>query len=94
MRAWNGSRLPLWATTSRLKKGVLVPPTRNSDKLHIVERFTLDPKTFALKREYVAEDPVYLAAPYQGSDTVFLSETPFEKHPCEELTYEFTKPGN
>ena len=23
--------------------GVLVPPTRNSDKLHVVERFTLDP---------------------------------------------------
>jgi hypothetical protein len=89
---WEGDTLVV--DTVGFAEGVLVPPTRNSDKLHIVERFTLDPKTFALKREYVAEDPVYLAAPYQGSDTVFLSETPFEKHPCEELTYEFTKPGN
>jgi hypothetical protein len=70
--------------------GVLVPPTRNSEQLHVVERFTLDPATFALKREYTAEDPVYLAAPYTGSDTVLLSETPFEKQPCVELTYEFT----
>jgi hypothetical protein len=58
------------------------------------ERFTLDAKTFALKREYTAEDPVYLAAPYQGSDTVLLSDTPFEKQPCSELTFEFTNSGD
>jgi hypothetical protein len=89
---WEGDTLVV--DTVGFAPGVLVPPTRNSDKLRIVERFTLDPKTFALKREYTAEDPVYLAAPYTGSDTVFLSETPFEKHPCEELTFEFTKPGD
>jgi Family of unknown function (DUF6152) len=89
---WEGDTLVV--DTVGFVAGVLVPPTRNSDKLHVVERFTLDPKTFALKREYTAEDPVYLAAPYSGSDTVYLSETPFEKHPCEELTYEFTKPGD
>ncbi len=74
--------------------GVLSPPTRNSDRLHVVERFTLDAKTFALKREYTAEDPVYLAAPYQSSDTVLLSDTPFEKQPCSELTFEFTNSGD
>ena len=77
--------------------GVLVPPTRNSSQLHIVERFTLDTEKMALKREYTAEDPVYLAAAYQGSDTSFISETPFERHRCEELTPEFqnqaTKPS-
>jgi hypothetical protein len=88
---WDGDTLVV--DTVGFTAGVLVPPTRNSDKLHVVERFTLDPKTFALKREYTAEDPVYLAAPYTGSDVVLLSETPFEKHPCEELTYEFTKSG-
>ena len=71
-----------------------MPPTRNSPQLHVVERFTLDPTTFALKREYTAEDPVYLAAPYTGQDTVLLSEVPFEKQPCAELTFEFTQPGN
>jgi hypothetical protein len=89
---WEGDTLVV--DTVGFAPGVLVPPTRSSDQLHVVERFTLDPKTFALKREYTAEDPVYLAAPYKGSDTVLLSETPFEKHPCEELTYEFTQGGD
>jgi hypothetical protein len=85
---WEGDTLVV--DTVGFAAGVLVPPTRNSERLHVVERFTLDAATFALKREYTAEDPVYLAAPYAGSDTVLLSETPFEKQPCEELTYEFT----
>jgi hypothetical protein len=86
---WDGDTLVV--DTVGFAAGVLVPPTRNSEQLHVVERFTLDPATFALKREYTAEDPVYLAAPYTGSDIVLLSETPFEKQPCTELTYEFTK---
>jgi hypothetical protein len=89
---WEGDTLVV--DTVGFVAGVLVPPTRNSDKLHIVERFTLDPKTFALKREYTVEDPVYLAAPYTGQDTVLLSDTPFEKQRCAELTFEFTQPGN
>jgi hypothetical protein len=47
-----------------------------------------------LKRAYVVEDPVYLAAPYVGTDTVLLSDTPFERQPCAELTFEFTQRGN
>lgn len=87
---WEGDTLVV--DTIGFAPGVLVPPTRNSGQLHIVERFTLDPEKLAIKREYFAEDPVYLAAPYSGSDTVLVSETPFERHPCEELTYEFTPP--
>jgi hypothetical protein len=89
---WDGDTLVV--DTVGFAEGVLVPPTRNSPQLHVVERFTLDPQTFALKREYTVEDPVYLAAPYTGQDTVLLSETPFEKQPCSELTFEFTRPGN
>jgi hypothetical protein len=89
---WDGNTLVV--DTVGFAPGVLVPPTRNSDKLHIVERFTLDPTTFALKREYTVEDPVYLTAPYTGQDTVLLSDTPFEKQRCAELTFEFTQPGN
>lgn len=88
---WDGDTLVV--DTIGFEPGVLVPPTRNSDQLHIVERFTLDPETTAMRREYVVEDPVYLAEPYTGSDTVLVSETPFERHPCEELTYEFTSEG-
>ena len=85
---WEG--VTLVVDTVGFTPGVLVPPTRNSDQLHIVERFTLDTERVALERQYTAEDPVYLAAPYTGSNTVYLSEVPFERHPCEELTYEFT----
>jgi uncharacterized protein DUF6152 len=89
---WDGDTLVV--DTVGFAPGVLVPPTRNSEQLHVVERFTLDPQTFALKREYTAEDPVYLAAPYRGQDTVLLSETSFEKQPCSELTYEFKGGGD
>jgi hypothetical protein len=47
-----------------------------------------------LSRSYTVEDPVYLAAPYTGQDVVLLSEVPFEKQVCSELTFEFTQPGN
>ena len=70
-----------------------MPPTRNSEQMHVVERFTLNPDTRELLREYVVTDPVYLAQPYTGQDIVLVSETPFEVHPCEELTYEFTEEG-
>jgi Family of unknown function (DUF6152) len=89
---WEGDTLVV--DTVGFTPGVLVPPTRSSDKLHIAERFTLDPKTFSLKRQYTVEDPMYLAAPYKGQDTVLLSDTPFEKQQCEELTFEFAQPGN
>jgi hypothetical protein len=86
---WEGDTLVV--DTVGFAPGVVSPPTRNSDKMHIVERFRLDPTNFSMKREYTIEDPVYLAAPWSGQDTVFLSETPFAKHPCEELTFEFAK---
>jgi hypothetical protein len=66
--------------------GTLTGVTPHSDKLHVVERFTLDPATMALKREYTAEDPVYLTAQFKGSDTVTPSNVPYAPEPCEDLT--------
>ena len=87
---WDGDTLVV--DTVGIQEGVLAPPVRNSDQLHVVERFTLDPETLALKREYSAEDPVYLTAPYATFDMVYLSDVAFERHPCEELTPEFANP--
>ncbi|MDR2212204.1 MAG: hypothetical protein LBE21_01060 [Pseudomonadales bacterium] len=84
---WEGDTLVV--DTVGFEAGVLSPPTRNSDQMHVEERFTLDPATFALRREFTVTDPVYLTAPYAGADTVLLSEVPFERHPCEEMTPEF-----
>jgi len=74
--------------------GVIAPPVRNSGELHVVERFTLDPLRWTLKREYVAEDPAYFTGQYVGSDTLLVSDVPYVAHPCNELTYEFRREPN
>ena len=84
---WEGDTLVV--DTVGFTEGVLAPPTRHSDQLHVVERFTLNPETMALRREYSATDPIYLAQPYAGADTVYLSETPYLYEGCKEMTPEF-----
>jgi hypothetical protein len=66
--------------------GALTGVTPHSDKLHVVERFTLDPATMMLKREYTAEDPEYLTEKYSRSDTVEPSIVPYAPEPCEDLS--------
>jgi hypothetical protein len=66
--------------------GVLTGVTPHSDKLHVVERFALDPATMMLKRDYTADDPAYLKAQFKGSDTVSPSNVPYAPEPCEDLT--------
>jgi hypothetical protein len=87
---WEGDTLVV--ETLGFAAGVLAPPTRSSEQLHVVERFRMDPATFTLRREYSATDPVYLVEPYVGADVVLLSDVPYEKHPCVELTPEFNGP--
>jgi len=84
---WEGDTLVV--DTVGFAAGVLSPPTRSSEQLRIVERFTLDTNTFALKREYTVTDPVYLAAPYASYDVMNLSDVPFEAQECRDLTPEF-----
>jgi hypothetical protein len=60
---------------------------RNSDKLHVVERFTLDPEKLALTRSYTAEDSVYLKGKYTGSDTIYPADAPFSPGKCQELNF-------
>jgi hypothetical protein len=61
--------------------------TMHSDQLHVVERFTLDAERRALRREYVAEDPLYFAGQYRGADTVYVADLPYEPPSCEDLSY-------
>ncbi len=77
--------------TVGFEEGFIFPPTPISDQAHVIERYTLDPDTFALTREYEATDPVYFTE-FAGSDVAWLSNTPFERHRCEELTPEFSAP--
>ncbi len=84
---WEGNTLVV--DTVGFAAGVLSPPTRSSEKMHIVERFTFDPQKFSLRRDYSVTDPVYLAAPYESYDIMYLSDVPFQKQPCKDMTPEF-----
>jgi hypothetical protein len=59
----------------------------HSDQLHIVERFSLDPDTRALKRSYVADDPLYFEGQYTGSDVVYVADVPYQRLTCDDRSY-------
>ncbi|HEX5421724.1 MAG TPA: hypothetical protein VFY39_17160, partial [Gammaproteobacteria bacterium] len=84
---WEGNTLVV--DTVGFDAGLLVAPTPNSDKLHVVEHFTLDTSTpgWTLTHTWTATDPVYLAEPYKGSDISHLSTVPYQYFPCADLTY-------
>jgi Family of unknown function (DUF6152) len=82
---WEGDTLVV--DTVGFLPGFLNTPVRNSDKLHVVERFSLDPVKTALTRNYSAEDPVYLKGQYTGSDTIFVADAPFNPGKCRELNF-------
>jgi hypothetical protein len=84
---WEGNTLVV--DTVGFAPGVLSPPTRSSEQMHIVERFTFDPQKMSLRRDYSVTDPVYLAAPYESYDIMYLSDVPFQKQPCKDMTPEF-----
>jgi hypothetical protein len=75
--------------TIGFEPGVIAPPVKHSDQLYIVERYTLQTDPLALRRDFVAEDPVYFVGQYVGSDTVLVADVPYVAHPCDELTFEF-----
>ena len=63
------------------------PPITNSEQLHVVERFTLDPNAMTLTREYTATDPVYYTDQYTGRDTIGVADLPYAPDACAELTF-------
>jgi hypothetical protein len=64
--------------------GVLSAPTRHGSKLHVVERFSLDPKTMRLTRAWTAEDPDYLKGRATGEDIIQVADAPYSKDECKE----------
>lgn len=84
---WEGDVLVV--DTIGFAPGVIAAPVRNSDQLHIVERFALNPETLELRRDFVAEDPVYYTDQYIGYDLVLPADVPYVAHPCDELAPEF-----
>lgn len=81
---WEGDVLVV--DTVGFAPGVLNAPVRHGDKLHVVERFALDPKTMKLTRSYVADDPVYLKGQYAGSDVIQVADAPYAQDKCKDQT--------
>ncbi|MEO8258967.1 MAG: DUF6152 family protein [Acidobacteriota bacterium] len=81
---WDGDVLVV--DTVGFVPGVLNAPVRHSDKLHVIERFSLDPKTMKLTRTYVAEDPVYMKGQYTGSDVIQVADAPYTQDKCKDQT--------
>jgi hypothetical protein len=82
---WDGDTLVV--DTVGFTPGILGGNVAHSDQLHVVERFTLEPGTMSLVRDYVAEDPAYFSDQYAGTDIVKPADAPFAVDPCKELTY-------
>jgi hypothetical protein len=75
--------------------GVLAPPVQHTEQLHVVERFSLDAAGTALLRSYTADDPVYFASTYSGSDILGVADVPYARDECNgDLTFlDYSKEG-
>lgn len=70
--------------TVGVRAGPLTRGLIHSEALELTERFSLDPETQALTREFVAADPLYFREPYTGSDVVYPSNVPYQTDVCDD----------
>jgi hypothetical protein len=70
--------------TVGIRAGPLTRGLVHSSELHLTERFSLDFDSMELSREFAAEDPLYYAEAYTGTDIVLPSNVPFEPSPCDD----------
>jgi hypothetical protein len=89
---WEGDVLVV--DTIGFAPGVIAAPVRNSEELHVVERFALNPETLELRRDFVAEDPAYFTNQYVGYDLVLPADVPWVPHACAELAPEYSGQGD
>ena len=89
---WDGDALVV--DTVGFEPGSLAGAVAHSGELRVVERFTLDPATLALRREYVANDPLYFVDEYVSGDTVLPADAPFAVDACKELAFEYQPTGS
>ena len=59
---------------------------RHGDKLHVVERFSLNPQTMELTRAYTATDPDYLKGKATSNNEAPLmpADAPYAEDQCKE----------
>lgn len=82
---WEGDTLVV--DTTNFLPGFLNFPIPSSDKMHVVERFTLDPQTMKLTRAWTVEDPIYLKGQAKGQDVVEPADQPYTRDSCKEQQF-------
>jgi len=70
--------------TVGVRAGPLTRGLVHSEALDLTERFSLDPQTQALTREFVAADALFFREPYAGEDVVHPSNVPYEPDACDD----------
>jgi hypothetical protein len=88
--SWDGDTLVV--DTVGFEPGGIARGVPHSDQLHVVERFTLDPDSLFLHREFQADDPLYFSTQYVGSDQVLPADAEFMIDECRELATEYLTP--
>ena len=90
---WEGDVLVV--DTTNFLPGVVTGQTPHGNKLRVIERFSLDPKTMRLTRQYTAEDPEYFTGQITGQDVVQVADAPYVKDNCKEQQFvNYSKEAN
>ena len=81
---WDGDVLVV--DTVGFLPGILNGAIHHGEQLHVIERFTLDPKTWQLSRTWEAEDPIYLKGKAANSNEVPVmpADAPYARDECKE----------
>jgi Family of unknown function (DUF6152) len=82
---WEGDVLVV--DTTNFLPGFINFPIPNSDKLHVVERFSVDPQTMKLTRSYTVDDPVYLKGQGKGEDVIEPADQPYTRDSCKDQQF-------
>ena len=92
---WEGDTLVV--DTVGFLPGYLSFPTKHGSQLHVTERFTLDPKTWQLKRTWELEDPEYLVGKASSNNEVPVlpADAPYAEDKCKEQQFvDYSKQAN
>ena len=73
--------------TTGFLPGIVTGQTPHGEKMKVVERFSLDPKTFRLTRQYTAEDPEYFKGQISGQDNVMPADASYTEDDCKDLQF-------
>jgi len=81
---WEGDTLVV--DTVGFSPGFLTMGVKHSDRLHVVERFSLSSGGKTLTRSWVGDDALYLTESFKGQDVVQISQANYEPYNCKDLT--------